>query len=153
VHGLRVALFEQVEKSIIRPTPAAAATFSDIQFDLAAFINPAVVLNEATPMATDVVGGFVGGPNAPIPGVTKERFNVNVVIENTGTAPDVAVCDARSGAVRVLALPSVTAPVLEAYGARWGRTLPPDAADHSGQPLGAARRTVLEDLVRHFMHP
>ncbi|HEU5332282.1 MAG TPA: hypothetical protein VFU73_05955 [Actinocrinis sp.] len=40
------------------------------------------VLEEAAPMATDVVGGFVGGPNAPIPGVTKDRFNVNVVIEN-----------------------------------------------------------------------
>jgi len=37
---------------------------------------------EATPMPTDVVGGLVGGPNAPIPGVTKDRFNVNVVIEN-----------------------------------------------------------------------
>jgi hypothetical protein len=40
------------------------------------------VLVEATPMPTDVVGGFVGGPNAPIPGITKDRFNVNVVIEN-----------------------------------------------------------------------
>jgi hypothetical protein len=165
----QAALFEQVEKTIIRPTPAEAATFSDIQFDLGAFINPAVVLNdgagnftaqfpptyamflpaklnrtpttadqttlanalntieasypaspsgllifsvnygvpyfnrlpqsvvsanmptantggpvlvEATPMPTDVVNGLVGGPNAPIPNVTKERFNVNVVIEN-----------------------------------------------------------------------
>jgi len=40
------------------------------------------VLEEATPMPTDVVGGLVGGPNAPIPGVTKDRFNINVVIEN-----------------------------------------------------------------------
>jgi hypothetical protein len=40
------------------------------------------VLEEAFAMPTDVVGGFVGGPNAPIPGVTKDRFNVNVVIEN-----------------------------------------------------------------------
>jgi hypothetical protein len=40
------------------------------------------VLVEATPMPTDVVGGFVGGPNAPIPNVKKERFNVNVVIES-----------------------------------------------------------------------
>jgi hypothetical protein len=40
------------------------------------------VLVEAIPMPTDVVGGLVGGPNAPIPGVTKDRFNVNVVIEN-----------------------------------------------------------------------
>jgi hypothetical protein len=40
------------------------------------------VLEEAFPMPTDVVGGLVGGPNAPIPGVTKDRFNVNVVIEN-----------------------------------------------------------------------
>ena len=58
-----------------------------------------------------------------------------------------------SGAVRVLALPCVTVPVLEAYGARWGRTLPPDVADRSGRPLAAARRALLEDLVRHFMHP
>jgi hypothetical protein len=40
------------------------------------------VLEEAFPMPTDVVDGFVGGPNAPVPGVTKDRFNVNVVIEN-----------------------------------------------------------------------
>ena len=40
------------------------------------------VLEEATAMPTDVVGGFVGGPNALIPGVTKDRFNVNVVIES-----------------------------------------------------------------------
>ena len=40
------------------------------------------VLVEAVPSPTDVVGGLVGGPNAPIPGITKDRFNVNVVIEN-----------------------------------------------------------------------
>jgi hypothetical protein len=40
------------------------------------------VLEEAIPMPTDVVGGFVGGPNALIPGVTKDRFNIDVVIEN-----------------------------------------------------------------------
>ncbi|HEY3866736.1 MAG TPA: hypothetical protein VGM10_00220 [Actinocrinis sp.] len=40
------------------------------------------VLEEAVPMPTDVVGGFVGGPNAPIPGVTKDRFNVDVAIES-----------------------------------------------------------------------
>jgi len=40
------------------------------------------VLLEAIPYATDVVGGVVGGPGAPISGVTKDRFNVNVVIEN-----------------------------------------------------------------------
>jgi hypothetical protein len=40
------------------------------------------VLGEAVPSPTDVVGGLVGGPNALIPGVTKDRFNVNVVIEN-----------------------------------------------------------------------
>jgi len=165
----QAALFEEVEKTIIRPAQAnAATTFSDIQFDLGAFINPAEVLNdgagnvtaqfpptyamflpaklnrtptaadqatlasalntieanypaspsgllifsvaygvpyfnrlphsvvsanmptastggpvlvEATPSPTDVVGGLVGGPGALIPGVTKERFNVNVVIE------------------------------------------------------------------------
>jgi hypothetical protein len=42
--------------------------------------NP--VLIEAVPFPTDVVGGLVGGPGAVIPGVTKDRFNVNVVIEN-----------------------------------------------------------------------
>jgi hypothetical protein len=39
------------------------------------------VLEEAVPSPTDVVGGLVGGPRAPIPGVTKDRFNVNVAIE------------------------------------------------------------------------
>jgi hypothetical protein len=40
------------------------------------------VLEEAFPMPTDVVDGLVGGPNALIPNVTKDRFNVNVVIES-----------------------------------------------------------------------
>jgi hypothetical protein len=40
------------------------------------------VLEEATPMPTDVVGGLVGGPHALIPGITKDRFNVNVAIES-----------------------------------------------------------------------
>jgi hypothetical protein len=40
------------------------------------------VLEEAAPFPTDVVGGFVGGPGALIPGVTKDRFNVNVAIES-----------------------------------------------------------------------
>jgi hypothetical protein len=45
--------------------------------------NPSIpVLIEATPMPTDVVGGLVGGPNALIPNVVKERFNVNVQIES-----------------------------------------------------------------------
>jgi hypothetical protein len=39
------------------------------------------VLVEAVPSPTDVVGGLVGGPAALVPGVTKDRFNVNVVIE------------------------------------------------------------------------
>jgi hypothetical protein len=43
----QAALFEQVGKTIIRPTSAlAATTFPDIQFELGAFINPAVVLND-----------------------------------------------------------------------------------------------------------
>jgi hypothetical protein len=43
----QAALFEQVAKTIIRPEPAyAATTFSDIQFDMGAFINPAVVPND-----------------------------------------------------------------------------------------------------------
>jgi hypothetical protein len=40
------------------------------------------VLVEAVPFPTDVVDGLVGGPNAIIPNVVKERFNVNVVIES-----------------------------------------------------------------------
>ncbi|HEY0803519.1 MAG TPA: hypothetical protein VGD84_00570, partial [Pseudonocardiaceae bacterium] len=39
------------------------------------------VLAEAVPMPTDVVGGLVGGPGAPVPNKTKDRFNVNVTIE------------------------------------------------------------------------
>jgi hypothetical protein len=38
-------------------------------------------LAEAVPMPTDVINGLVGGPGAPIPNVTKDRFNVNVAIE------------------------------------------------------------------------
>jgi hypothetical protein len=40
------------------------------------------VLEEAAPSPTDVVGGLVGGPKALNPGITKDRFNVNVTIEN-----------------------------------------------------------------------
>ncbi len=39
------------------------------------------VLVEAVPSPTDVVGGLVGGPGALIANVTKDRFNVDVVIE------------------------------------------------------------------------
>jgi hypothetical protein len=39
-------------------------------------------LEEAVPFPTDVVDGLVGGPHALIPGITKDRFNVNVTIEN-----------------------------------------------------------------------
>jgi hypothetical protein len=44
--------------------------------------NSRFVLEEAVPSPTDVVDGLVGGPNALIPGITKDRYNVNVVIEN-----------------------------------------------------------------------
>jgi hypothetical protein len=40
------------------------------------------VLVEAVPFSTDVVDGLVGGPGALIPNVTKDRFNVDVVIES-----------------------------------------------------------------------
>jgi len=40
------------------------------------------VLEEAIPFPTDVVDGLVGGPNAINPGIVKDRFNVNVVIES-----------------------------------------------------------------------
>jgi hypothetical protein len=39
-------------------------------------------LAESVPSPTDVVDGFVGGRNAPVPNVTKDRFNVNVRIES-----------------------------------------------------------------------
>ena len=39
-------------------------------------------LVEAIASPTDVIGGVVGGPGALIPGVTKDRFNVDVVIES-----------------------------------------------------------------------
>jgi uncharacterized membrane protein YgcG len=42
--------------------------------------RPALV--EAMPSPTDVIGGVVGGPDALIPGRTKDRFNVDVVIES-----------------------------------------------------------------------
>ena len=38
-------------------------------------------LAEAVPAPTDVIGGLVGGPGAPVPNVRKDRFNVNVAIE------------------------------------------------------------------------
>jgi hypothetical protein len=88
-----------------------------------------------------------------VPFPDPEALELHEIVDSSGAFSGVAVSDAGSGAVRVLALSSVTAPVLEAYGVRWGRTLPLDAADHRGRPLGAARRAVLEDLVRHFMHP
>jgi hypothetical protein len=40
-----------------------------------------LALEESPAFPTDVVGGFVGGPNAIIPNVKKDRFNVNVAIE------------------------------------------------------------------------
>jgi hypothetical protein len=40
------------------------------------------VLEEAVPFPTDVVDGLVGGPDAIVPGIVKDRFNVNVVIES-----------------------------------------------------------------------
>jgi len=39
-------------------------------------------LEEAVPSPTDVIVGLVGGANAVIPGVTKDRFNVDVRIES-----------------------------------------------------------------------
>jgi hypothetical protein len=43
--------------------------------------NSRLVLEEAVPSDTDVVQGKVGGPKAINPGITKDRFNVNVTIE------------------------------------------------------------------------
>jgi hypothetical protein len=39
------------------------------------------VLEESPAFPSDVIGGLVGGPNAINPGVTKDRFNINVLIE------------------------------------------------------------------------
>lgn len=88
---------------------------------------------------------------APFP--DPEALELHEIVDPSGAFSGVAISDAESGGVRVLALSSVTAPVLEAYGVGWGRTLPSNAADYRGRPLGAARRAVLEDLVGHFMHP
>ena len=55
-----------------------ATVKANIPADLASG-QPALI--EAVPFPTDVVGGFVGGPNAPIAGVKKVRFNVDVMIE------------------------------------------------------------------------
>lgn len=88
-----------------------------------------------------------------VPFPDPETLELHEIVDSSSAFSGVAVSDRRRGAVRVLALSAVTAPVLEAYGVRWGRTLSPDAEDHRGRPLSAARREVLEDLVRHFMHP
>ncbi|TCO59566.1 hypothetical protein [Actinocrispum wychmicini] len=48
-------------------------------------VNPDRTTNALAPAVagpTDVIGGVVGGPGAPTKNVTKERFNVNVVLEN-----------------------------------------------------------------------
>jgi hypothetical protein len=58
------------------PTSLVAAHMPHLASDPSRF-----VLEEAFPMPTDVVDGLVGGPNALIPNVTKDRFNVNVAIE------------------------------------------------------------------------
>jgi hypothetical protein len=39
-------------------------------------------LEEAVPSPTDVIGGLVGGAKALSPGITKDRFNIDVRIEN-----------------------------------------------------------------------
>jgi hypothetical protein len=99
--------------------------------------------------AGEAITGFTATDRFPDP----EALHLHEIADPSGTAaPDVALSD-ESGALRVLALPCVTVPVLEAYGARWGRALPPDQADCRGRPLRATRRAVLEDMVRHFMHP
>lgn len=96
------------------------------------------------------ITGFTAAARFPDP----EALELHEIEGSPGAAaPDVAMSDTGSGAVRALALPAITAPLLEAYGVHWGQTLPPDAVDSGGRGLGAARRAVLEDLVRHFMHP
>jgi hypothetical protein len=58
----------------------AALVAAHIPTTLADPSRPALV--EAVPSPTDVIDGVVGGPNALIPGRTKDRFNVDVVIES-----------------------------------------------------------------------
>jgi hypothetical protein len=100
--------------------------------------------------AGKAITGFTAAARFPDP----EALELHEIAGSPGAAaPDLAVSHTRSGAVQVLALPAITAPLLEAYGVRWGRMLPCDAVDGSGRALRAARRAVLEDLVRHFMHP
>jgi hypothetical protein len=67
--------FNRLPQSVVQANMPTTVAFAGL-----AAGRPALV--EAVPSPTDVVGGLVGGPNAPIPGVTKDRFNVNVVIEN-----------------------------------------------------------------------
>jgi hypothetical protein len=143
------------ELDLINATAAAAAPGADTAYVRVGRLPLYVAVEgknrvRAFRAAGTAITGFTCTTRFPDP----EAFELHQVADSPGTAaPDVAVSDTRSGAVRALVLPSVTAPVLEAYGARWGPPLPADAADSSGRPLGAARRAVLEDLVSHFMHP
>jgi len=99
--------------------------------------------------AGKAIVGFTSTDRFPDP----EALQLHKIADQPGAvAPDVALTD-ESGVMRMLALPCVTVPLLEAYGARWGRTLPPDPTDCHGRPLRAVRRAALEDMVRHFMHP
>ncbi len=74
-----VPYFNRLPRAVVNANMPQTVSF---QTGMGTLAGGRPVLVEATPMPTDVVGGFVGGPNAPIPGVTKDRFNVNVVIEN-----------------------------------------------------------------------
>jgi len=66
--------FNRLPQSVVQATMPTTVAYAGLSAG-----RP--VLVEAVPSPTDVVGGLVGGPNAPIPGITKDRFNVNVVIE------------------------------------------------------------------------
>jgi hypothetical protein len=70
-----VPYFSRLPQSVVAANMPATVSYAGL-----AAGRP--VLVEAVPSPTDVAGGLVGGPNATIPGVTKDRFNVNVVIEN-----------------------------------------------------------------------
>jgi hypothetical protein len=59
------------------PQPLVASHMPRLLSNTARF-----ALEEAVPSPTDVVGGLVGGTNAIIPNVTKDRFNVDVHIES-----------------------------------------------------------------------
>jgi len=74
-----VPYFNRLPASVVAANMPQTVAYPTSTGTLPAGRSPLV---EAVPFPTDVVDGLVGGPNAIIPNVTKEHFNVDVVIEN-----------------------------------------------------------------------